>query len=376
MRTLTYVVALFLVTQNSWALEEIMKNFRGARSLSMGGVFATTGIYEESLFGNPAMQPEAPTWKLSLLNFTAEANDNMITDFSEVRQVTRAQGNDVMTKVADKGLAGKNEHYRLTVLPGFYSPRFFGEDTSFSFGILVNNQTNLMLRSHAEIEMQSVLDAGPAFGVAHRFLDGSLNVGVNLRAIYRLSVDRVLGIADFTQSGKKLNFQSLGAQGVGIDGDLGTLYKLPFTARFIKGVSVGASLNNFLQSHYVDFGREVVAKVRGQPPRNNRTVNTGVRADFPDLFLFKNTLFAIEFQDVGSTNKLTSTAKKIHAGTETTMFGFLALRAGLNQGYITGGLGFDLPLVKINVATYGEELGSNAGQLEDRRVLLNLEFAI
>lgn len=376
MRTLICLLALIFFTQNSWALEEIMKNYRSTRSLGMGGLFATTGLYDQALFGNPAMHVEAPEWKLSMLNLVAELNDNMISDFSDVRKVTSASGNDVFTTIADKNLAGKNEHYRLTVIPGFYSPRFFGEDTGFAFGILVNNQTNLMLRSHAEVEMQSVLDAGPAFGVAHRFLDGKLNVGLNLRAIYRLSVDRVLGVSDFTQTGKKLNFQSLGTQGAGFDGDLGALYKLPFSYRFIKGVSVGASLNNFMQSHYVDFAGDVVSGVRGQPPRNNRVINTGVRADFTDFSLFRNTLLAIEFQDVGSTNKLYSTAKKIHVGAETTMFDFFAIRAGLNQGYLSGGLGFDLPIVNINVATYGEELGSNAGQLEDRRVLLNLEFAI
>lgn len=376
MRYLLLTLGLLLAAQPSFALQETMKNYRGARSLSMGGVLYTTGLYDESLFGNPALQLDDPAWKISLLNITAELNDHMISDYSDVMKVTSAQGNGVLTTIADKGLAGKNEHYRLGVLPAFYAPHFFGEDTSFAVGILVNNQTNLMLRSEAQVEMASVLDAGPAFGVAHRFFDSHLNVGVNLRAIYRLSVDRTLNVTDFTQEGKKLNFKTLGTQGAGFDGDIGALYKLPFAIPFFKGVSVGATLANFMQSHYSNFASDVVNGVKGQPVRNDRTFNGGLRLDFPDMLMFQNTLFAFEMQDVGSTYRLISMAKRLHAGAETNLFGFMAVRAGLNQGYLTGGLGFDLPLVNINLATYGEELGSNAGQLEDRRFLLNLEFAI
>lgn len=371
-------VGVLFTSPKASALEELFRNYRGARALGMGGVAYTTGIYDESLFANPATQLLAPAWKISLLNLTGELNDNMLSDLNDVLDVTNASGADVLAQIGQKELAGKAEHYRVTVIPGFYSPSFFGENTSFGFGILVNNQTNLMLRAHTDIEMQAVLDAGPAMGVAHRFTDLGLNVGVNLRAIYRAAADRTLRATDFTSGTAKLDLKTIGTQGVGIDGDFGVLYTLPVPLFMFKQVLIGASLNNFLASEYQTFGKDLISTIRGgAPPRNDRTINAGVRFDLPDLFVFSNSLFAFEFQNVGHTRKMAGFYKKLHLGAETTLLAkWFSFRAGLNQGYLTGGVGFDLPIVNINIATYGEELGSNAGQLEDRRVLLNLEFAI
>ncbi len=48
----------------------------------------------------------------------------------------------------------------------------------------------------------------------------------------------------------------------------------------------------------------------------------------------------------------------------------LALRAGVNGGYLTGGIGLNLWIVSVNYATYAEELGAFSGQRADRRHIL------
>lgn len=63
--------------------------------------------------------------------------------------------------------------------------------------------------------------------------------------------------------------------------------------------------------------------------------------------------------------------KKIHAGIEIG-FPFLDLRAGINQGYYTLGVGIDMSFIKFDVATYGVELGEYPGQDEDRRYVAQL----
>ena len=375
--TLVALGVLFSASQ-AFALEELMRNYRGARALGMGGITYTTGIYDESLFGNPATQLLAPAWKISLLNVTGELNDNMLADLSDVLEVTKAKGSEVLSKIGSKQLAGKAEHYRVTLIPGFYSPTFFGENTGFGFGVLANSQTTLMLRGNTDIEMQAVLDVGPAMGVAHRFTNLGLNVGVNARVLYRAGINRTLTATDFTSGTAQLSLKSLGTQGVGFDGDVGALYTVPIPLWIFKQVLVGASLNNVLASEYQNFGKDLISTISsGAPPANDRTLNAGVRFDLPDLYVFSNSLFAFEFQNVGHTRKQASFYKKLHFGAETNVLtSWFSVRGGLNQGYLTGGVGFDLPIVNVNIATYGEELGSNAGQIEDRRVLLNLEFAI
>jgi hypothetical protein len=139
-----------LSSSNAYAVEEIIKHYRGIRSLGMGGVVTTTGRYDEALFGNPATQMEDEDWKLTLLGLTAEGNLNIFSDFKKVTDVRNASGAGVLTAVSDKGLIGRNEHMRMSImLPAYYNPKLFGENTGFAAGLLFNTQNNIMLRSNA-----------------------------------------------------------------------------------------------------------------------------------------------------------------------------------------------------------------------------------
>ncbi len=48
------------------------------------------------------------------------------------------------------------------------------------------------------------------------------------------------------------------------------------------------------------------------------------------------------------------------------------LMAGWYQGAYTAGLDFQLTLIKLQAATYQEQLGAKTGQLEDRRYVVGL----
>ncbi len=55
---------------------------------------------------------------------------------------------------------------------------------------------------------------------------------------------------------------------------------------------------------------------------------------------------------------------KLYVGAEFTLLGFLKPRLGLYQGWITAGLGIDIPILpmEVNFAYWGEELGDYPGQ--------------
>ena len=59
--------------------------------------------------------------------------------------------------------------------------------------------------------------------------------------------------------------------------------------------------------------------------------------------------------------------KRLHVGVEFQLPMILSLRAGLNQGYYTLGATVDVWVFQFDFATYGEEVGTYAGQREDRR---------
>ena len=67
--------------------------------------------------------------------------------------------------------------------------------------------------------------------------------------------------------------------------------------------------------------------------------------------------------------------QKIHAGVEVAL-PLLRIRAGLNQGYYTAGVGLELGLLSVDVATYGVELGEYPGQHEDRRYVAQVKIEL
>ncbi|MGE4234003.1 MAG: hypothetical protein AB7F43_11805 [Bacteriovoracia bacterium] len=350
------------------ASEELIRTYRGVRSLGMGGLVTTTGVYDEAMFGNPATMIEAETWKLSILNVTAEVNDNLIKDINTVKGVSGSSGSSVITKLSS--LSGRNQHARVTVFPALYMPHLFDRNTGLSFGVIANVQANLMLRSTLDLDSQTYVDAGPVVNFVRRVWHEQLAFGINLRATYRGASDSSIGATSFL-SGTKLTPSDLLGVGAGIDGDIGVLYR--FEKRIFGFLpAIGASLNNVAKSSY-KFGNKPGL---GKPPANDRTAAVGVRFDLPDLFFFRKIILAAEMQNIGSTSKQASIFKKTHMGLETKLLHFLSIRGGANQGYYTAGLGIDIPILKIDLATYGEELGAVAGQLEDRRYVARISFDI
>ena len=64
-----------------------------------------------------------------------------------------------------------------------------------------------------------------------------------------------------------------------------------------------------------------------------------------------------------------------HIGAETELLGgFLALRAGLNKGWISMGVGLDLLALELNLAVFTEELGPRPG--DNPRTGISMEVAI
>jgi hypothetical protein len=63
--------------------------------------------------------------------------------------------------------------------------------------------------------------------------------------------------------------------------------------------------------------------------------------------------------------------KKLHFGVELRLPA-LSIRGGAYQGYYTAGIGADLKYLRVDAATYGVELDTYPGQLEDRRYMVQI----
>lgn len=61
--------------------------------------------------------------------------------------------------------------------------------------------------------------------------------------------------------------------------------------------------------------------------------------------------------------------KRLHLGLELKTPVFFAIRTGVNQGYWSAGACLDFRLVRLDFATYAEEVGPYAGQRMDQRYI-------
>ena len=77
----------------------------------------------------------------------------------------------------------------------------------------------------------------------------------------------------------------------------------------------------------------------------------------------------IDFLDNNKENMF----NKLHIGGEFR-FLFLKLRAGLNSGYPTLGLGINFKIIDVDVAYYTDELGNAPGMNEDQRYAVQIKF--
>jgi hypothetical protein len=115
-------------------------------------------------------------------------------------------------------------------------------------------------------------------------------------------------------------------------------------------------------------------QVTTAPAAQPRSYGFGVAVHQPHMWVFSDPVVALEFSDIGN-NPDGSLFRTVHLGGEMH-YGLISPRLGLNQGYISAGLGVDLKFLQIDLATYGEETSLNVGGAEDRRYAIRLGFQI
>lgn len=352
------------VSQMLWA-DEIIKPYQSVRSAGMGGVIMTTGLYDENFFNNPARVTANPSSKFTLLQLTpAELNPETI------RSVPDVISNAKNLKSTLSSISGEYLHNRTQfVLPAFYLATNDQRDWALAFALMGSIQANWLLNSSYSANLGLIGDVGPAVTFGHKFLQDRLSLGITGHYLYRVSAAANYGLVDYIE-GKSLGLNNLGGQGGMVNFDLGTTYLL---AQFDKyNLNLGAAVQNALGSKFSSSPR--LLHFTGTPIDQPTSFGLGMSVSRENLAFLQNTIFALEATNIGN-NPNGSFYKLLHFGGET-QWKVLAVRAGINQGYLCAGLGLNLRILTLDFATYGEEIGLNTGTQEDRRYTLNFGFHI
>lgn len=348
--------------------DNIIRPYQSARAAAMGGVRYSTGLFDENFFANPARMVDNPHWRLDIINLMVELNSGSI---SNVGKLTKA--GDKIENLATT--AGTNNHVRIqTVIPAFYSPRFLSPRTAVAVGLIQSTQADIGLRKNMSLEPNVFMDIGPAVTVARKFTkDDRVAVGVTAHYVYRAATRETFSTVDYIRGTSFRSVNDIAGEGSKIDFDVGARHNIAWKP---KGWDLQSALavNNVIGSKYKS-GLDLITGTQPLPVKLPRTINAGIAARRSALWGLGATTLAFEVQDIGN-NANGSLFRLLHLGGEFALKDTIFLRAGINQGYFCGGVGFDLPILKLDLATYGEEMSLNAGGQEDRRYALRIGFAL
>ncbi len=323
---------------------------RSIRALGMGNAFLTMrGTRTMDMFYNPAMLNDLPhEWEFSVFGNDAGLNTKLISTVKDVFDL--ADGLDAAAD--DAGRIGTfrtffNDHVGEFNSVDYALNLFSMGRHDWGFAVLADSKTTVSFRNRAfpNFELRSRNDGVVAAGRSLGLLYNDLVLGLLVKGMYRLEIDKVVttggilgsslnGLIGFDQWGKSF--------GVGVD--VGARYELPILGiRPVIGVT------------YQDIGGKQFFKntVDDTPQSVNAAI--GIHPSLGNGFELSVEAGATEL------NQRRDFLTRIHAGAELRFPRIAAtqvsLRAGTNQGYVATGLSLDWPAATLDFAFYGEEQG-------------------
>jgi hypothetical protein len=329
------------------------RGFRNVRWLGRGdaGVAAITD--GTSAFYNPAGLGMNSSFAFSLAS-QISGNQNVYTTSSKL--LTLTGGSDPLSEKFAPFL-GKPLSFSGNFFPHFSGPGFTG-------GFFTDAVADLQYRNPVSPEMQ--INAINSYGLVAGSgvkLGGRVAVGAALRYEKRQQVKEVFDATSLlTISGRTLDSLMLKGDGYGLN--VGLVARQP--------LSTTQDLRLAVATRDVGYTRFRTTNRKKVPERQRQSTTVGLS------YLFQNpTLDAsahLDFVDVEHTDE--STTKRLRMGIELSLLA-IDLRAGLHQGYWTAGASLRLiPLLDVNLSTFGEELDSVAGIRENRVWMLGVGFLL
>ena len=232
------------------------------------------------------------------------------------------------------------------------------------------------------INLQAIQDASIVLGHAWtwKWSGSDLSVGVTLKTIHRLFFEQALLAPQLALDRKILNLDSA-REGITFDGDIGFLYSPDPHRGWLRFLGKHGRLGLVVRNVGA-YGFPITTKLVNKnqpmaPPSLDRVVDVGVTFGLGSWWVFSPRI-AIHHRDI--LHPYYNWRKGTHAGLDIPwkIRGWWrgGWRVGINQGYWTAGFSGTLGIFTLDLATYGEEVGTLSVPKEDRRVMARASFDI
>lgn len=337
---------------------------KDASSMGMGGTFKVFSTGYDTFFGNPA-------------GFGSKKGELTIADLNTWVYVKPTQEN---IKAAQKIIGGDDSGMistieKLVVENGFGAGASLGlgwAGKGFGLGLTMVTDEIATGSSLLGAKLVSQTQANLTVGLAVPFQLGpvAFSVGADARAFYKLNSDPASGwpfnaiVTDIFVNNKEPmeaieNLDVLGGYGFALDAGA-TIGLGPFMiGAMVRDLGLEmnmeqAKVKDVLNSGEIPMDGSIVYQLKP-------IITTGLGFKL-DLGLIVPSVYVEADDPLALINEgFDSIWGNLHAGAELRLLRFLALRAGLNQGYLSLGVGLNILFLKVDAAVFTEEVGVNPG---------------
>ena len=373
-----FVMAM-ISTSLGWANSDrdfqIHQEYTSTRALGMGNAFVAVVDDHSALFYNPAALASRNDTQLRMF-LRAGADQDVIHFYNQLKDAKndpQATNSVIENNYQDHlyfraptlGAVLVRPHWGLAILPVD-----FDVDMSLHRSVA------------ASVFVSAYLDSTVAWGYGTTIKVPWFNqkkypvaVGATVKVLHRAYYSDVIQSAELA-TGQSLVSLSNAQEGATADVDLGALYTMDVAADAKIKPTFGLMLRNALDEGF-PIKTKFINKDASAPPRLQRRLDVGTKLGLPTFWVFDPKL-AIDMRDIGYDSW--TPMKGLHAGAEL----YWKMRnwwkghwsVGMNQGYWTAGFGARLAVFQLDIASWGEEVGTTDAKHESRRYILetSLDF--
>jgi len=368
--------------------------YKDPRIMGMGGANTAVGGYSTSIFSNPAgiiKIKKSHGIEAEILGLSVSASEKF-QQFAD--DLSNSEDNEIINTLNKYS----GDAFNATV-SNYTSFSYHAEnDIAYSFGLLAagdinflphtNSGANGVLESHSRAYGGIFLASATKYhGLSSSFLggalDGDLTIGVSAKYIKQKSYEAGLDLGEVTEHKDdivKYLQDTYEVDNSGFAFDIGTLYEFNNKQ---WNPAVGLSVMNIGSLDFDAYGAQPLCVNLGASisPEISWSNSLKFSVDYTDLLNSQQARIRnynpdraqdqYDNADIGY-DVMNHLRMGASLGLFDNSFIMTTLNAGLYKGAYTAGIDFQLTLLKLQFATYQEQLGSTLGQLEDRRYVVGL----
>lgn len=352
-------VGVFAFTISTLLAGELSR-FSNIRLKSMGGAGIALVDKADSLYLNPAGLSRVSFVDIKFPRLRLETSQGILNDYQKILNLAQSSGNASDLSSSISGLVPLSGGISAQL-----SPAFSVAMKGLGVGVFSSSLVSLSIQRKTQpvVDITGFADVGMMFGMSTNldFLAAKSSVGVTIKQMIRYEVfDPRTGNGGYKAStadllkaanGTALDIQSRSLSGIGVNLGFLTGLEIPFA----KG-SFGIALNDIgttLTGSGANAGVSTTIPLSGK-------VGVGLDVSIPPVPVVGGDItVAADYRLITPYNDF---FKNLHIGLEKGILAnIIKLRGGLNQGYVVGGIGFDLFIIHVNYGMFTEELGTRIG---------------